>query len=101
MRDKPHTPPKTLTRAREIALKNGLHYVYTGNVHDFAGSSTYCPVCGTVLIGRDWYELSTWNLTMQGGKAVCANCLSPVPGAFEDKPGTWGAKRRPIQIAAA
>jgi pyruvate formate lyase activating enzyme len=101
MTDKPPTPPKTLTRAREIALKNGLHYVYTGNVHDFAGSSTYCPDCGQVLIGRDWYELSTWNLTMQGGKAVCASCLSQIPGAFEDRPGAWGARRRPIQIAAA
>jgi len=101
MRDKPHTPPQTLTRAREIALKNGLHYVYTGNVHDFAGSSTYCPDCSTVLIGRDWYELSTWNLAMRGGNAVCANCLSAIPGAFEDRPGAWGAKRRPIHIAAA
>ena len=46
MRDKPPTPPATLTRARAIALRNGLHYVYTGNVHDPEGSSTYCPAAG-------------------------------------------------------
>ena len=43
MMDKPPTPAQTLTRARDIALSKGLHYVYTGNVHDPKGSSTYCP----------------------------------------------------------
>ena len=43
------------TRAREIALSKGLHYVYTGNVHDRAGGSTFCPSCGALLIERDWY----------------------------------------------
>jgi len=52
MLDKPHTPPATLTRARRIALANGLHYVYTGNVHDAEGGSTYCPHCGTRVIER-------------------------------------------------
>ncbi len=101
MTDKPHTPPKTLTRAREIALKNGLRYVYTGNVHDYRGSSTYCRDCGNVLIGRDWYELSTWNLAMRDGQAACAMCRAQIAGVFEDRPGAWGARRRPIQIAAA
>lgn len=101
MTDKPHTPPKTLTRAREIALKNGLRYVYTGNVHDYRGSSTYCRDCGDVLIGRDWYELLTWNVTMRDGKPTCANCRAELAGVFEDRPGGWGARRRPIHIAAA
>ena len=30
----PPTPPATLTRARAIALANGVRYAYTGNVHD-------------------------------------------------------------------
>jgi pyruvate formate lyase activating enzyme len=46
MRDVPPTPPSTLKRAREIALRTGLRYVYTGNVHDEAGQSTYCHGCG-------------------------------------------------------
>jgi pyruvate formate lyase activating enzyme len=40
MRDKPSTPASALTRAREIAMNNGIRYVYTGNVHDEAGGST-------------------------------------------------------------
>src|SRR5262249_17537157 len=59
----PPTPRETLTRARQIAIKNGLRYVYTGNVHDKAGGSTYCHRCRALLIGRDWYVLSEWNLT--------------------------------------
>jgi len=42
MHDKPCTPPATLTLADAFALANGLHYVYTGNVHDRKGGSTYC-----------------------------------------------------------
>ena len=46
MLDKPPTPPATLTRARAIAMGRGLRYVYTGNVHDPAGGSTWCHGCG-------------------------------------------------------
>jgi len=53
----PATPPATLTRAREIALRHGLRYVYTGSVHDPVGGSTYCPGCGQCVIKRDWYVL--------------------------------------------
>ena len=48
--------------ARQIALAHGLRYVYTGNVHDEPGGSTCCPGCGALLIGRDWYEITAWNL---------------------------------------
>jgi len=57
MLDHSHTPPATLTRAREIALSKGLHHVYTGNVHDRDGGSTFCPNCHALVIERDWYEL--------------------------------------------
>ncbi len=40
--DLPPTPATTLTRAREIALREGLQYVYTGNVHDIEGGTTFC-----------------------------------------------------------
>ena len=56
MTDRPPTPPATLTRARELAMRNGLRYVYTGNVHDRRGGSTWCPRCGALLIERDWYR---------------------------------------------
>lgn len=96
MRDKPHTPPATLSRARTIALKNGLRYAYTGNVHDAEGGSTWCHQCGKLLIGRDWYELSTWNLDAQGR---CTACGTPCSGIFESQPGNWGAQRLPVQLA--
>ncbi|MDH5490091.1 MAG: AmmeMemoRadiSam system radical SAM enzyme [Rhodospirillaceae bacterium] len=96
MRDIPNTSIATLKRAREIAIKNGVHYAYTGNVHDFDGESTYCHGCGQILIGRDWYELSTWNLDHDG---KCNKCGEKCAGVFEDHPGTWGAKRRPVRMA--
>jgi pyruvate formate lyase activating enzyme len=95
MLDHPPTPPETLTRAREIALSNGVHYAYTGNVHDASGGSTYCTGCGKLLIERDWYELGEWHLTADGH---CAYCGTACPGVFEETPGSWGAKRVPVRM---
>ncbi len=92
----PATPKSTLTRSREIARDAGLRYVYTGNVHDFDGSSTYCNGCGERLIGRDWYELSTWDIVVAGGQAACRHCAAPVAGVFEAEQGQWGARRQPV-----
>ena len=100
MRDKPAMPIATLKRSRAIAIKNGLRYVYTGNIHDFAGSSTYCHHCGELLIGRDWYDLSTWNLVIENCRAICKLCRTPVAGIFENRPGTWGSRRQAVQIHA-
>ncbi len=99
MLDKPRTPPGTLSRSRAIAYRNGLRYVFTGNVHDFTGSSTYCHGCDELVIGRDWYELSTWNIALQGSEATCARCGTVVAGVFEASPGIWGSRRLPIRIA--
>jgi len=96
MMDKPRTPLATLTRARRIAMDNGVHYAYTGNVLDEAGESTRCHHCGEVLIGRIQYILTQWNLTPDG---CCMNCGTRCAGMFEDKPGSWGAKRLPIRLA--
>ena len=95
MRDIAPTPPATLSRARRIAMSHGLRYVYTGNVHDPDGSSTYCHDCGSKLIGRDWYVLSDWRLDAQGH---CQQCGTPCAGVFEAQPGTWGAHRQPIRL---
>ncbi len=97
MLDTPPTPPATLTRARGIALRNGLRYVYTGNVHDEAGGSTYCHHCGTRLIGRDWYAITAWNL---GADGRCPSCGTACSGVFESRPGTWGARRMPVRLGA-
>jgi pyruvate formate lyase activating enzyme len=96
MRGKPPTPPATLQRARQIGRAAGLRYVYTGNVHDPDGQTTYCHACAAPLIGRDWYELGTWGLTVDG---CCRACGTPCAGVFEPRPGRWGARRAPIRIA--
>jgi pyruvate formate lyase activating enzyme len=95
------TPPATLTRARRIALANGLRYVYTGNVHDEEGGSTWCHACGQRLVGRDWYVLTGWHLvaTPDGG-AACDRCGTPCAGRFQGPPGSWGARRQPVRLSA-
>jgi pyruvate formate lyase activating enzyme len=95
MRDKPPTPPATLTRARAIAMAHGVRYVYTGNVHDPVGGGTYCHGCGTLLIGRDWHELSAWRLDAAGR---CEKCGTMAAGIFEPRPGTWGRRRQPVRF---
>jgi pyruvate formate lyase activating enzyme len=95
MLEKGPTPPSTLSRARKIALKNGLRYVYTGNVHDEDGGSTYCHGCGTKLIGRDWFELTSWKLTPDGRCLACGTACS---GVFDGPPGRWGSRRYPVRL---
>ncbi len=95
MTDKPSTPATTLTRARKIAITAGLRHVYTGNVHDKAGGSTYCHVCGETLVGRDWYVLSEWRLDVQGR---CQSCGARCAGVFEARPGSWGSRRLPVRL---
>ena len=95
--DRPAAPAATLTRARSVARANGVHHVYTGNVHDSDGGSTWCHACGHLLIERDWYELGAWGL--EG--SCCAQCGESVPGVFEQSPGDWGARRQPLRIGPA
>jgi len=93
MRDKPSTPTATLLKARDIALKNGVHYAYIGNVHHKSAESTYCYGCGQLLIGRDWYELYDWNIDASG---CCRFCGEHCAGVFKPKPGNWGAKSQTV-----
>ena len=98
MTSKQNTPLQTLTRSRDIALKNGLRYVYTGNVQDFTGSGSYCHECGEVLIGRDGYRISSWSMTVENRHGRCNACGTAVAGVFDSAPGQWGTRRRPIHI---
>ncbi len=95
MMDTPHTPPATLTRARAIALVEGLQYVYTGNVHDSTGGTTYCPGCHQPLIVRDWYEIESYDVTPDG---KCPHCATPLAGVFEAFSGQFGRRRIPVAI---
>jgi pyruvate formate lyase activating enzyme len=85
-------------RARRLARAVGLQYVYTGNVHDAQGGSTWCPSCGALLIERDWFTLGRWGLD---GDGCCRACGHAVPGRFEAAPGVWGASRQPVRLQSA
>jgi pyruvate formate lyase activating enzyme len=96
MLDHAHTPTSTLRRARDIALRNGVHHAYTGNVHDPEGETTRCVSCGTVLVGRNRYTITGWGLDSDGR---CAACGQACAGVFAAAAGTWGARRRPVRLA--
>ena len=95
MDDLPATPPATLHRARKIALDAGLHYVYTGNIHDSEGGTTLCPSCRAALIVRDWHQINVYDLTPDG---KCPHCSTPIAGAFEAFHGQFGRRRIPLAI---
>jgi pyruvate formate lyase activating enzyme len=92
----PGTPIETLIEARQIALDAGLLYVYTGNVHNAEGDTTYCPTCSSVLIVRDWYEIKQYHITPDGH---CSNCKTRIAGCFEKFSGQFGRQRIPVTIA--
>src|SRR5262245_48071318 len=75
MMDRPNTPPSTLRRARAIGLCAGLHYVYTGNVHDADGGTTSCPSCQASLVVRDWYDILDYRL-VHGKCERCGNTIA-------------------------
>jgi len=95
MRDILPTPPATLSRAREIAIKGGIKYAYTGNVHDVKRQSTYCPNCKKCIIERDWFELGKYRVA----EGKCMECKTPIAGVFEDLKGNWGRQRQPVVIS--
>lgn len=97
MQDVPATPPTTLVRARHIALQEGMHYVYTGNVHNIEGDTTFCPGCHAPLIVRDWYLIKKYRLDAKGH---CPDCGAAVAGRFDAKSGHFGRQRIPIAIDA-
>ncbi len=74
--DRPRTPVATLRRAREIGIKEGLHYVYEGNVPGEGGENTYCYACGAILIER--YGLALIRNRLQDGK--CPQCGTKIDG---------------------
>ena len=96
MTDVPPTPPATLTRARTIAQRQGLHHVYTGNVHDTDGGSTICPGCGRAAVVRDWYRMVRYELTDDG---ACTFCGTRLAGVYDGPVGYWGPRRLPLFIS--
>jgi len=72
--DIPPTPIEVLERARNLALEEGLKYVYIGNVPGHEGENTYCPRCGTLLIDRSKFTMVVVNIDTSSGVPRCPNC---------------------------
>jgi pyruvate formate lyase activating enzyme len=92
------TPPETCRRAREQAMDKGLRYVYTGNISDASGQTTFCPTCKTAVIARDGYQLRGWRLS----GAHCERCGGDIPGRFTDAgPSDFGSRRLAVRVPSA
>ena len=97
----PPTPASTLERAREIGLAAGLRYVYTGNVRDAVGGTTWCPGCGEALVVRDGYAIRQARLAVDdAGRASCPHCGQGVPGRYDGAVPVGTVRRMPVRLAA-
>jgi len=74
----PPTPVESLETAREIALEEGVRFVYVGNVPGHPGNNTYCPACGQPIVVRQGFAVVEYHL--EGGN--CAYCGEPIPGVW-------------------
>jgi pyruvate formate lyase activating enzyme len=79
LKNLPPTPVKTLEMAREIALSEGIHYAYIGNIPGHMAEHTYCPNCGKLLIERVGYEV----MKIQMEKGECKFCGRKIAGVWE------------------
>ena len=73
------TLPQTVKKARDIALSEGLRYVYTGNIFDVEGSTTFCYTCKKALVERQGYNIIKNNLTKGSS---CPFCQAQCSGQF-------------------
>jgi pyruvate formate lyase activating enzyme len=76
--DRPPTPVKTLSTAREIGLAAGLRYVYTGNVPGDEGENTFCTACGATLIERWGFRVGRVRLK----EGMCTKCGERIEGVW-------------------
>jgi len=79
MRHLPRTSLKMLEMAREIAMSEGLHYVYIGNVRSKEGENTYCPDCKSLLIERSGYTILQNHLK----DGHCSDCGREIYGVWK------------------
>jgi pyruvate formate lyase activating enzyme len=75
----PATPISTLEKAREIGQKQGLLYVYLGNVFGHPAENTYCHRCEKILIQRKGLYITDFKIK----QGQCGFCGVKIPGRFE------------------
>jgi pyruvate formate lyase activating enzyme len=82
------TPSKTIEHACLAAHKEGLHYVYAGNIPGHRFENTYCPKCGSLIIERLGFDIVRWNLSAEN---KCLKCGIGVPlrGSYQKRKAFW------------
>ncbi|MHA1305415.1 MAG: AmmeMemoRadiSam system radical SAM enzyme [Candidatus Heimdallarchaeaceae archaeon] len=65
------TPVQTILKAKDIALDNGLKYVFVGNLPSNEENHTFCQNCNAILVKRIFYSIKLVNLKEDG---TCAKC---------------------------
>jgi pyruvate formate lyase activating enzyme len=78
LRNLPTTPPATLEKARQTAMKEGCNFVYTGNMPGAEGENTYCPTCKAVVVQR--HGMAMLSNELKDGK--CRKCGTVIPGVW-------------------
>ncbi len=74
----PPTPVGSIRRGREIGLKAGLRFVYTGNLWGDEGENTFCPDCKKPLIRRIGFDVVEDNIK----NSSCSFCGYRIYGVF-------------------
>jgi len=78
LKNLPPTPSETLLKAREIAMKEGCHFAYCGNLPGLEGEDTFCPACKKTVIKRYGFRVLENNLS----GSTCKFCKTIIPGVW-------------------
>jgi len=78
LKNVPPTPISTLEKCHDICRREGLKYVYIGNVPNHKAEKTHCHNCNKIIVDRSGYLVESINI--QSGK--CAFCHTPIPGLW-------------------
>jgi len=79
MSDVPVTPTSSLVRARDIGRKNGLKFIYIGNVQGKDFGQTRCPSCNALAVDRQGYVVGF--VGIEDGK--CRQCGFKLAGVWQ------------------
>lgn len=72
------TPVSTLEQARNIAIEEGIKYVYIGNVPGNEAESTFCPRCSKTIVGRVGFTVQEFNIE----NSACKFCGEKIAGVW-------------------
>ncbi len=81
MSDPENTTPEMLMSAADIGHRNGLRYVYAGNLPGRVGDleNTRCHNCRALLVERFGYFIRDYRVTPEG---TCPECRTNIPGRW-------------------